>query len=174
MPWPAPTAEAPSSVRSPPREWRAVQAEELERNAAGIDFPYGEDFGAPHETAIGAGFDRPVMVHRWPAEIKAFYMKRDPSNPKLALGVDMIASEGYGEIVGGSQREDDLQLLTARIAEHKLPEEAFRWYVDLRRFGSVPHGGFGLGLERTLAWICGVEHLRECIPYPRMLHKIYP
>jgi asparaginyl-tRNA synthetase len=143
-------------------------------HAAGIDFPYGEDFGAPHETAIGSGFDRPVMVHRWPSEIKAFYMKRDPQNPKLALGVDMIASEGYGEIVGGSQREDDLQLLTARIAEHKLPEEAFRWYVDLRRFGSVPHGGFGLGLERTLAWICGVEHLRECIPYPRMLHKIYP
>jgi asparaginyl-tRNA synthetase len=143
-------------------------------HAAGIEFPYGEDFGAPHETAIGSGFDRPVMVHRWPSEIKAFYMKRDPQNPKLALGVDMIASEGYGEIVGGSQREDDLQLLTARIAEHKLPEEAFRWYVDLRRFGSVPHGGFGLGLERTLAWICGVEHLRECIPYPRMLHKIYP
>jgi asparaginyl-tRNA synthetase len=144
-------------------------------HAAGMtDFPYGEDFGAPHETAIGEGFDRPVMVHRWPQEIKAFYMKRDPQNPKLALGVDMIASEGYGEIVGGSQREDDLALLQQRIREHNLPEDAFRWYVDLRRFGSVPHGGFGLGLERTLAWICGVEHLRECIPYPRMLYKIYP
>jgi asparaginyl-tRNA synthetase len=138
------------------------------------DFPYGEDFGAPHETAIGAGCDRPVLVHRWPAEIKAFYMKRDPQNPKLALGVDMIASEGYGELIGGSQREDDLHLLQERIAEHKLPEEAFRWYLDLRRYGSVPHGGFGMGLERTLAWICGVEHLRECIPYPRMLYKIYP
>ncbi|MGE3171041.1 MAG: asparagine--tRNA ligase [Planctomycetota bacterium] len=144
-------------------------------HAAGMtDFPYGEDFGAPHETAIGEGFDRPVMVHRWPAAIKAFYMKRDPHNPDIALGVDMIASEGYGEIVGGAQREDDLELLQQRIREHQLPEEAFRWYVDLRRFGSVPHGGFGLGLERTLAWICGVEHLRECIPYPRMLYKIYP
>jgi asparaginyl-tRNA synthetase len=144
-------------------------------HAAGLaDFRYGEDFGAPHETAIGAGFDRPVMVHRWPAAIKAFYMKRDPQNPQLALGMDMIASEGYGEIIGGAQREDDLELLTQRIAEHQLPEDAFRWYLDLRRYGSVPHGGFGLGLERTLAWICGVEHLRECIPYPRMLYKIYP
>ncbi len=144
-------------------------------HAAGMtDFPYGEDFGAPHETAIGEGFDRPVMVHRWPAAIKAFYMKRDPQNPDLALGVDMIASEGYGEIVGGAQREDDVTLLEQRIAEHQLPAEAFRWYLDLRRYGSVPHGGFGMGLERTLAWICGVEHLRECIPYPRMLYKIYP
>ena len=144
-------------------------------HAAGLtDFPRGEDFGAPHETAIGAGFDRPVLVHRWPAAIKAFYMKRDPQNPELALGVDMIASEGYGELIGGAQREDDLGLLARRIAEHQLPEAAFRWYVDLRRYGTVPHGGFGLGLERTLAWICGVEHLRECIPYPRMLYKIYP
>ena len=100
------------------------------------------------------------MVHRWPAEIKAFYMKRDPSNPKLALGVDMIASEGYGEIIGGAQREDDLGALEERIAEHELPRESFEWFLDLRRFGSVPHGGFGLGLERTLAWICGVDHLR--------------
>lgn len=138
------------------------------------DFEYGEDFGAPHETTIGEAFDRPVMVHHWPAAIKAFYMKRDPQNPKLALGVDMIASEGYGEIIGGAQREDDLAELEARIAEHELPAEAFEWFTDLRRFGSVPHGGFGLGLERTIAWICGVEHLRECIPYPRMLHRIYP
>jgi asparaginyl-tRNA synthetase len=138
------------------------------------DFPYGEDFGAPHETTIGGAFDRPVLVHRWPAEIKAFYMKRDPANPKLALGVDMIASEGYGELIGGSQREDDLELLNERIAEHQLPFESFAWYQDLRRYGSVPHGGFGLGLERTIAWICGVEHLRECIPYPRMLYRIYP
>ncbi|MEC7584448.1 MAG: asparagine--tRNA ligase [Planctomycetota bacterium] len=144
-------------------------------HAAGLtDFPRGEDFGAPHETALGEAFDRPVLVHRWPAAIKAFYMKRDPQNAELALGVDMIASEGYGELVGGAQREDDLDALEQRIAEHELPPEAFRWYTDLRRFGSVPHGGFGLGLERTIAWICGVEHLRECIPYPRMLYKIYP
>ncbi|MHC5063209.1 MAG: asparagine--tRNA ligase [Planctomycetota bacterium] len=143
-------------------------------NEAGHEFPYGEDFGAPHETALGKRFDRPVLIHRWPAEIKAFYMKRDPENPKLALGVDMIASEGYGELVGGAQREDDAELLAQRIKEHELPEEAFRWFLDLRRYGSVPHGGFGLGLERTIAWICGVEHLRECIPFPRMLHRIYP
>ena len=140
----------------------------------GHEFTYGEDFGAPHETAIGEAFDRPVLVHRWPAEIKAFYMKRDPENPKLALALDMISSEGYGELAGGSQREDDLEELNKRIAEHDLDMENFRWFVDLRRYGSVPHGGFGLGLERTLAWICGVEHLRECIPYPRMLNKIYP
>jgi asparaginyl-tRNA synthetase len=138
------------------------------------DFQYGDDFGAPHETAIGAAFDRPVLVHRWPAAVKAFYMKRDPANPNLALGVDMIASEGYGELVGGAQREDDLAALEQRIAEHDLPRAAFEWFVDLRRYGSVPHGGFGMGLERTLAWICGVEHLRECIPFPRMLHRIYP
>ena len=114
------------------------------------------------------------MIHRWPSEIKAFYMKRDPDDPQLALGVDMVASDGYGEIIGGAQREDDLELLQQRIAEHGLPEEAFRWYLDLRRYGSVPHGGFGLGLERTLAWLCGTEHLRECIPFPRMLYKIYP
>ncbi len=140
----------------------------------GHEFSYGEDFGAPHETAIGEAFDRPVLVHRWPAQTKAFYMKRDPENPKLALALDMIASEGYGELVGGSQREDDLEELNKRIAEHELDMDNFRWFVDLRRYGSVPHGGFGLGLERTLAWICGVEHLRECIPYPRMLNKIYP
>ncbi|MDP6929784.1 MAG: asparagine--tRNA ligase [Planctomycetota bacterium] len=141
---------------------------------AGQDFTHGEDFGAPHETFLGDAYDRPVMVHRWPAQTKAFYMKRDPENEQLALGVDMIASEGYGEIIGGAQREDDLSLLEQRIADHELPEEAFRWYTDLRRYGSVPHGGFGLGLERTLAWICGAEHLRECIPFPRMLYKIYP
>ena len=140
----------------------------------GEEFTYGDDFGAPHETFLGNKFDRPVMVHRWPSAVKAFYMKRDPESPNLALGVDMIASEGYGELVGGAQREDDLELLEGRIQEHELDQEAFRWYLDLRRFGSVPHGGFGLGLERTLAWICGVDHLRECIPFPRMLYKIYP
>ena len=138
------------------------------------DFPHGEDFGAPHETAIGERFDRPVMVYNWPAAIKAFYMKRDPNNPDVALGVDMISSEGYGELVGGAQREDDLAQLQQRIADHDLPAEAFEWFNDLRRYGSVPHGGFGLGLERTIAWITGVDHLRQCIPFPRMLDKIYP
>jgi asparaginyl-tRNA synthetase len=141
---------------------------------AGHPFEYGGDLGAPDETVIGQSFDRPVMIHRYPHEVKSFYMKRDPADPGSALCVDMIASEGYGEILGGSQREDDLDVLQARIREHGLPEEAFRWYLDLRRYGSVPHGGFGLGLERTLAWITGVEHLRECIPFPRMLYKIYP
>ena len=138
------------------------------------DFQHGEDFGAPHETAIGAPYDRPVMVYNWPAAIKAFYMKRHPENPDIALGVDMIASEGYGEIIGGAQREDDLAALQQRIAEHDLPMESFEWFNDLRRYGSVPHGGFGLGLERTIAWITGVEHLRQCIPFPRMLDKIHP
>jgi asparaginyl-tRNA synthetase len=143
-------------------------------HGAGVEFVDGEDFGAPQETWLGNHFDRPLLVHRWPAAIKAFYMKRDPMDQRLALGVDMIASEGYGEIVGGAQREDDLATLERRIQEHGLPAEAFAWYLDLRRYGSVPHGGFGLGLERTLAWLCGVEHLRECIPFPRMLYKIYP
>ncbi len=140
----------------------------------GIEFEYGEDFGAPHETAIGDHFDRPVMVHRWPADIKAFYMKRDPENPKLALGVDVIGSEGYGELIGGAQREDDYDTLKKAIETHDLPLDHFEWFLDLRRYGSVPHGGFGLGLERTLAWLCGVDHLRECIPFPRMLSRIYP
>ena len=150
-----------------------VEAKYLQANGF-PDFPHGEDFGAPHETAIGAPYDRPVMVYNWPAAIKAFYMKRDPSNPNIALGVDMIASEGYGEIIGGAQREDDLAELEKRIVEHDLPADSFEWFNDLRRYGSVPHGGFGLGLERTIAWITGVEHLRQCIPFPRMLDKIHP
>ncbi len=150
------------------------EAVDILRKRGFDDFPHGDDFGAPHETAISQEFYLPVMVHRYPANIKAFYMKRDPENPDLALCVDMIAPEGYGEIIGGSEREDDLDTLEKRIEEHGLPREAFEWYLDLRRFGTCPHGGFGLGLERTLAWICGVEHLRECIPFPRMLYKIYP
>jgi len=141
---------------------------------AGEPFVHGDDFGAPQETLLGSKFDRPVFVHRWPAAIKAFYMKRDPANQDLVLGMDLIGSEGYGELIGGSQREDDLSVLEARVRHEGLPMESFRWYMDLRRYGSVPHAGFGLGLERTLAWICGVEHLRECIPFPRMLYKIYP
>jgi asparaginyl-tRNA synthetase len=143
-------------------------------HSKGLPFEYGNDLGAPDETALGEHFDRPVMIHRYPHAVKAFYMKRDPNDPRFALCVDVIAPEGYGEIVGGSQREEDLKVLEERIVEHKLPAEAFQWYLDLRRFGSVPHGGFGMGLERCVAWLCGVDHLREVIPFPRMLHKIYP
>jgi asparaginyl-tRNA synthetase len=137
-------------------------------------FPYGEDFGAPHEEAIVEDFDKPVMVHRWPAEAKAFYMKRDPENPKLALGVDVLAPEGFGEIIGGSQREDNLDFLLERIAEHDLPMEEFEWYVDLRRYGSVPHSGFGLGIERMVSWVCNLEHIREAIPFARRPNRIRP
>ena len=140
----------------------------------GLPFEWGGDFGAPDETAISESFDRPVCVHRYPSAVKAFYMKPDPQRPDVALCVDVLAPEGYGEIIGGGQRIDDYELLIARIDEHKLPKEAFEWYLDLRRFGSVPHGGFGMGIERVVSWICGIEHLREAIPYPRMLYRIYP
>ena len=140
----------------------------------GTGFVRGNDLGAPDETALGEHFGMPVMVHRWPHEVKAFYMKRDAADPLLALGVDVIGPEGAGELVGGSQREDNLDELLGRIHAHGLPEEAFAWYLDLRRYGSVPHAGFGLGLERTVAWICGREHVRECIPFPRTLNRIYP
>lgn len=140
----------------------------------GVDFQWGDDFGGTDETIISNQFDRPVMVHRYPSEIKAFYMKRDPENPKVALAVDVLAPEGYGEIIGGSQREEDYDVLMKRIVEHNLPVEAFNWYLDLRRFGSVPHAGFGLGLERTVGWICGLEHVRETIPFPRMIYRNTP
>ena len=140
----------------------------------GLPFEWGGDFGGPDETALSEHFDRPVMVHRYPAAIKAFYMKPDPQRPELALGVDVLAPEGYGEIIGGGQRIDDLDLLLKRIEEHQLPKEAFDWYIDLRRYGTVPHGGFGMGIERAVAWICGLEHVRETIPYPRMLYRLYP
>jgi len=142
--------------------------------AKGRDFEWGGDLGATDETLLSAAHEKPVLIHRYPKQIKAFYMKPDPLDPRLALCVDMLAPEGVGEIIGGSQREDDLAALERRIEEEKLPKEAFEWYLDLRRFGSVPHGGFGLGLERTVAWICGREHVRECIPFPRMLYRIYP
>ncbi len=143
-------------------------------NKKGKDAKFGDDFGADEETAISEEFDRPVMIHRYPAAIKAFYMKRDPKDPRVALALDVIAPEGYGEIIGGAQREDDLKTLEERIEEHKLPREAFEWYLDLRRFGSVPHAGFGLGVERTVQWICGVHHVRETIPFPRLMGKIEP
>ena len=139
-----------------------------------IDFEWGGDFGGTDETVISAQFDRPVMVHRYPAQVKAFYMKVDPEEPHLALGVDMLAPEGYGEIIGGGQREDDLLVLEKKIQEHDLPREALEWYLDLRRYGTVPHSGFGLGIERTVAWVCGLSHLRETIPFPRLMHRLYP
>ncbi|MBI9070344.1 MAG: asparagine--tRNA ligase [Melioribacteraceae bacterium] len=140
----------------------------------GVDFKWGDDFGAEDETIISSRYDAPVLVHRYPSEIKAFYMKRDPENPKVALAVDVLAPEGYGEIIGGSQREDDLELLLGRIKEHDLPQEFFEWYLDLRRYGSVPHSGFGLGIERTVAWISGIKHIRETIPFPRMIYRNTP
>jgi asparaginyl-tRNA synthetase len=141
---------------------------------SGSEFEYGNDFGGGDETIISEQFDRPVMVHRYPAAVKAFYMKRDPENENLALALDVLAPEGYGEIIGGSQREDDLNKLLERIKEHNLPQEAFEWFLDLRRYGSVPHSGFGLGLERTVGWICGLEHVRETIPFPRMIYRNTP
>ncbi|NLO91465.1 MAG: asparagine--tRNA ligase [Elusimicrobia bacterium] len=135
---------------------------------------WGDDFGGDEETVISKNFDRPVMINRYPAACKAFYMKKDPANPKLALCVDVIAPEGYGEIIGGGQREDDLETLRAKIQENKLPEQAFGWYLDLRKYGSVPHAGFGLGIERTVSWICGLHHVRETIPFARMMDKIWP
>jgi asparaginyl-tRNA synthetase len=137
-------------------------------------FPWGEDFGAPHEEAIVEDYDKPVMVHRWPAEAKSFYMKRDPNDPKIALGVDVLAPEGFGEIIGGSQREDNFEELESRIKEHNLPLDEFQWYLDLRRFGSVPHSGFGLGIERMVSWICNLEHIREAIPFARRPNRIRP
>ncbi|MGE4620080.1 MAG: asparagine--tRNA ligase [Planctomycetota bacterium] len=154
---------------------RISYTEAVERmNAEGHPFEWGGDLGAPDETLISSWFESPVLVHRYPEEVKAFYFKRDPEDSRVALGVDVIAPDGYGEIIGGGQREDDLETLLGRIQHHQLSEEDFRWYLDLRRYGSVPHGGFGLGVERTVCWLAGVEHVRECIPFPRMLYRIYP
>jgi len=142
--------------------------------ARGLPIQWGGDFGGPDETTLSEEYDRPVMVHRYPAAVKAFYMRPDPERPELALGVDVLAPEGYGEIIGGGERLADLDLLLQRIKEHQLPQEAFEWYLDLRRYGTVPHGGFGMGIERVVSWICKLEHVRETIPYPRMLYRLYP
>ena len=142
--------------------------------AKGLPIQWGGDFGGPDETTLSEEYDRPVLVHRYPAAIKAFYMKPDPDRADLALGVDMLAPEGYGEIIGGGERLADLDLLLQRIEEHHLPQDAFEWYLDLRRYGSVPHGGFGMGIERVVSWICKLDHVRETIPYPRMLYRLYP
>ncbi|NOZ75452.1 MAG: asparagine--tRNA ligase [FCB group bacterium] len=155
-----------------PRITYAEAAEILARK--GSDFKPGSDFGGTDETLISEEFDRPVMIHRWPADIKAFYMKRDPANNDLALGVDMLAPEGHGEIVGGGQREDDYDILLKRIRDNDLPVKPFEWYLDLRKYGSVPHSGFGLGIERTVGWICGTKHIRETIPFPRTIYRIEP
>jgi asparaginyl-tRNA synthetase len=139
-----------------------------------IKIKWGDDFGGDEETIISQSFDKPVFIEKYPAEIKAFYMKPDPTNPKLVLNDDLIAPEGYGEVIGGSQRIDDLETLEKKLKEFKLPRQSFEWYLDLRRYGSVPHSGFGLGLERTIAWICGLNHIRETIPFPRMLNRLNP
>ncbi|MCE5305172.1 MAG: asparagine--tRNA ligase [Chloroherpetonaceae bacterium] len=149
---------------------KKVNGEEIEI----LPFPWGEDFGSPQEEAIMDQFDKPCIIHRYPTDIKAFYMKRDPNNENVVLAMDMLAPEKGGEIIGGSQREENIQLLEERIARENLPLEAYQWYLDLRRFGSVPHSGFGLGVERTVKWITGASHIREVIPFPRMIYRIYP
>ena len=141
---------------------------------AGKAVKWGDDFGGDEETVISKEFEKPVIIHRYPTAMKAFYMATDPERPELALSFDMIAPEGYGEIIGGGERQSNYETLVRRIREHNLPEESFQWYLDLRRYGSVPHAGFGLGLERTVAWLCGTEHIREVIPFPRMLYRVYP
>jgi asparaginyl-tRNA synthetase len=154
---------------------RVTYTEAVERlKAEGVGMEWGRDFGGDEETVLAKQFDKPVMVTRYPAQVKAFYMSRDPEDENLALCVDMLAPEGYGEIVGGSQREHDLATLERRLEEHNLPRKAFQWYLDLRRYGSVPHSGYGIGLERTVAWICGIQHLREAIPFPRLMNRLYP
>ena len=143
-------------------------------NVAGHPTRWGDDFGGDEETVVSSAFDRPVFVHRYPAPIKAFYMQPDPDRPEVVLGADLLAPEGYGEIIGGGQRIHDAELLERRLEEHGLPKDVYRWYVDLRRYGSVPHSGFGIGIERTVAWIAGIEHVREAIPFPRLLNRLYP
>jgi len=143
-------------------------------NKAGVPIQWGDDFGAPHETTLGERFDRPVFVHHYPTAFKAFYMEPDARRPEVCLSVDLLASEGFGEIIGGGQRTASLETLEKSIQSHKLNRDAYEWYLDLRRYGSVPHSGFGLGVERTVAWICGTEHIRETIAFPRMLERIYP
>lgn len=140
----------------------------------GVEMAWGDDFGGDEETVLSQMFAAPVMVHRYPRRVKAFYMEADPDNPELALCVDMLAPEGYGEIIGGSQRVADLEVLLERLREHGLPQKPFEWYLDLRRYGSVPHSGFGLGIERTVAWLCGLKHVREAIPFPRLIDRLYP
>ncbi len=162
------------SIRKPFYKISYTEAVEFLHKNRFKDFPWGEDFGAPHETKISKNYEKPVIVHRYPKSAKAFYMKEDPENPELVLCMDMLAPEGYGEIIGGSQREDDYDKLLNRMKELDMPVDDYKWYLDLREYGSVPHSGFGLGLERTIQWIAGVHHIRETIPFPRLLEKMYP
>ena len=143
-------------------------------NKGGIDFKWGDDFGAPEETFIGEQFNQPVMVHRFPSSIKAFYMKRDPEDDRVVLGMDILAPEGFGEIVGGSERETEINLLVERIQKEGLNQSDYEWFLDLRRYGSVPHSGFGMGIERVVAWICNLPHVRETIPFPRTMGRLNP
>ncbi|MFC1835922.1 amino acid--tRNA ligase-related protein, partial [Thermodesulfobacteriota bacterium] len=140
----------------------------------GVEFEWGDDLGAEEETKLSQAFENPVFITHYPAQIKAFYMKHDPNDPRVALAVDLLAPEGYGEIIGGGQREDSLEELEGRIAEHGLDPEPLQWYLDLRRYGSVPHAGFGLGIERTITWLTGIHHVRETIPFPRLMDRLYP
>jgi asparaginyl-tRNA synthetase len=154
---------------------RLTYREAVEKLAAkGFEMKFGDDLGADEETALVGEGERPLIVSRFPAAIKSFYMQPDPNDPEVVLGLDMLAPEGYGEIIGGSQRIHDQELLERRLAEHKLPRESYEWYLDVRRYGTFPHSGFGMGLERFVAWMCGIHHLREAIPYPRTLKRIYP
>ncbi len=154
---------------------RITYAEALEiLKQKGFEIPWGEDFGAPHEEALGEHFGLPVFIEKFPARMKAFYMQPDPDDPDVVLAADLIAPEGYGEIIGGSERIHDEALLVQKLQEFGLPREPYEWYIDLRRYGSVPHAGFGLGIERTVAWLAGVQHVRECIPFPRMLYRLRP
>jgi asparaginyl-tRNA synthetase len=166
----------PSRLEAIQKPFPRVTYDEAVRllQSKGLPIQWGGDFGGPDETALSEQFDRPVMVHRYPSAVKAFYMKPDPGHPDLALCVDVLAPEGYGEIIGGGERLADLELLLQRIKAHDLPQEAFEWYLDLRRYGTVPHSGFGMGIERLVSWICRLEHVRETIPYPRMLYRLYP
>jgi asparaginyl-tRNA synthetase len=165
--------DALERVKKPFPRIRYKEAVDILRGK-GVEFKYGDDFGAPDETVISEAFDRPVIVTHYPSELKAFYFKHDAADPSVALNMDVLAPEGYGEIIGGGQREDDLVTLERAIAHHNLPMSAFDWYLDLRRYGSFPHAGFGLGIERTVAWLCGLEHVRETIPFPRMLNRLRP
>jgi asparaginyl-tRNA synthetase len=166
------TAKLEGVVKPFPRVQYKHAVEQLK--GLGSDIQYGDDFGGDDETVLTQQYDRPIMVHRYPSAVKAFYMEPDPEDPSLALCVDVLAPEGYGEIVGGSERIHDHDLLLKRIQDHNLPQEAFQWYLDIRKYGTVQHGGFGIGLERTVAWICGLPHVRETIPYPRMIYQLYP
>ncbi len=170
--WAAMLRNSRKSRRRFPRITYDEAVEVLQK--AGNPAKWGDDFGGDEETLISKQFEKPVIIHRYPAAMKAFYMATDPARPDLALSFDMIAPEGGGEIIGGGERQSNYETLLRRIRESNLPEDAFQWYLDLRRYGSVPHAGFGLGLERTVAWICGTEHIREVIPFPRMLYRVYP